>query len=83
MNKWRVDLSGGSGRSVTRTHDSSLNPPGFTPGFTQGSQHVERSQQDQQQQHLMSSKTLSDKFKLIYFKSELGTWRFNLSSRCQ
>ncbi|KAI6191969.1 ER membrane protein complex subunit 4 [Aphelenchoides bicaudatus] len=56
MNKWRVDLSGGSGRSVTRTHDSSLNPPGFTPGFTQGSQHVERSQQDQQQQHLMSKR---------------------------
>jgi hypothetical protein len=58
MNKWRVDLSGGSGqRSVTRAHDGGLNPPGYIPSFAQSSQHVERNQQDQQQQqHLMSSK---------------------------
>jgi hypothetical protein len=55
MNKWRIDLGGGQ-RSVSRTHDGSLSPPGYIPNFTQGSQHVERVQQDQQQQHLMSKR---------------------------
>jgi hypothetical protein len=54
MNKWRIDLTGGQ-RSVSRTHDASLSPPGFISNFTQGSQHVERVQQDQQQ-HLMSKR---------------------------
>lgn len=55
MDKWRIDLTCGQ-RSVSRTHDGSLNPPGFISNFTQSSQHVERVQQDQQQQHLMSKR---------------------------
>jgi|EndMetStandDraft_8_1072994.scaffolds.fasta_scaffold820480_1 hypothetical protein len=57
MNKWHVDLIPGGQRSVSRAHDASSNPPGFNPTATQGAQHVERTQQDhQQQQHLMSKR---------------------------
>lgn len=57
MNKWKIDLTGGGQRSVARTHDGSLNPPGYVPNFAQSSQHVERVHQDQhQQQHLLSKR---------------------------
>lgn len=56
MNKWKMDLCAGGQRSVSRAHDTSFNPPGYVPNFAHNAQHVERQQDQQQQQHLMSKR---------------------------
>lgn len=54
LNKWRLDVGSGN-RAPARTHDSTLNPPGFGQAFGQSSS-AEHVNQGQQQQHLMSKR---------------------------
>lgn len=43
MNKWKLDLTTGGPRIVTRTLDQSLNPPGYDPTFVASQQVIFKS----------------------------------------